>query len=86
MTDLDPYLERFHAAFVDPDNAAFFIDKEDDSNYAWPVPRVSTEDAVFELFEDELGESEQQELADDLNGSYPYWARRDEVDRISSSD
>lgn len=82
--DVDPYLQRFHAEFVDPDNAAFFLDKESESGYVWPVERISTEDGVFELFENELSDEERDELASDLNGSYPYWARRTDVDRIST--
>lgn len=81
MTNFTPHLEKFHATFVDPDNAAFFLDREEESGYAWPagIERISTEAAVSELFEDTLTEAERDVLASDLNGSYSYWARRSEV-------
>ncbi|WP_136057225.1 hypothetical protein [Microbacterium sp. K24] len=81
MTKLDPYRTKFHEEFVDPDNAAFFLDREEDSGYQWPAgaDRVSTEEGVEELFSSSLTEAERDELASDLNGSYPYWARRSQV-------
>ncbi|WP_341974667.1 hypothetical protein [Microbacterium sp. LWO13-1.2] len=83
MTDLDPYLEEFQREFIDPDNAAFMIDRESDSGYAWIGDRISAEDAVNELFEHRLSDADRQELIDDLNGSYPNWARRSDLRDIN---
>lgn len=83
MTDFTRHIARFDEEFVDPDNAAFFreTDKGEDDTHIWPpgVDRVSTEDAVYELFETELSEAEMEELAIELNGRAPEWARRSQA-------
>jgi len=78
-TDFTPYLERFHSEYASPDDAGMPLDDEGDDGYFWTAPRHSTEDAVNELFENELSESDLEELAAELNGEYPNWARRDEL-------
>lgn len=83
MTDFTRHIARFDEEFVDPDNAAFFLetDKEEGNTHIWPagVDRVSTEDAVYELFETELSEAEMEELSIELNGRAPEWARRSQA-------
>lgn len=80
--DSEHYIARFHEHFVDPDNAAFPLDKEEDTGYAWQTSRYSTEDALLTLFEGELTEAQLADLAADLNGEYPYWAKRSDLDTI----
>ena len=79
----DPYVERFLKAYVDPDNAGFYLnpDKNETNQYIIPPGTVlySTEDAIDDLFGSELSESELNELASELNDSYPDWAKRDEL-------
>lgn len=81
--DHDPYTERFREEFVDPDNAAFPLDREDETGYAWQSSRWSTEDALVDQFEHELSEDQIAELADELNGEYPYWAKRSDLENIA---
>lgn len=83
MTDFTRHIAEFDEEFVDPNNAGFFLetDKRQGDTYVWPpgVDRVSTEDAVYELFETALNEAEMEELAIELNGRAPEWARRSQV-------
>lgn len=78
-TDLTQYVERFHREYASPDDAGMPLDKEADDNYFWTSPRHSTEDAVFDLFGDDLSEPDLQALAAELNDSYPHWAKRGEL-------
>ncbi|QLD10871.1 hypothetical protein [Microbacterium oleivorans] len=79
--DEDAYLKRFHAEYLSPDDAGMPLDNDSDSDdaYFWTAPRHSSEEAVAALFESELDDAQLADLADTLNSSYGYWARRDEL-------
>lgn len=80
--DLSDYESVFESAFIDPDNAAFYRDSgEDEDAYFWPVRRWSTEDAVDRLFGEDILEDQKSELISGLNGRYPYWALREDLER-----
>lgn len=82
--DINSFEDRFKEVFVDPDNAGFFLnpDKSEPAIYILPpgVSFYSTEEGVEELFDDELTEEQKEELADVLNGQYPDWAKKSELD------
>lgn len=73
-------LAKFRETFVDPNNAGLFIDRDGPDGYNWTtIPRVETEDALAEIAPD--AEVDQLErLAADLNGEFPAWARRSDLD------
>jgi hypothetical protein len=79
MSD-DEVLAKFRATFVDPNNAHLFLDPEGPDGYNWTtISRIETEDALAEIASD--AETEQLErLAVELNGEFPAWARRSDLD------
>lgn len=71
--------KRFHETFVNPDDAGMPLDAESDVDaYFWTVPRLETEDALAEIMPEE-DEEQLERVANELNGSYPAWARRSDL-------
>lgn len=78
----DEVIDAFYSKFLNPDDAAFGLDREGLDGYFWQTTPVSTEDAVYEVAED-LDEQRHAEIVAEIEGAYHHWVRRSDLDHIA---
>ena len=79
--NIDGLLEKFHAAFITPDDASFPYSSAD-GGWQWLVASVPYDEAIDELFEP-LGEHVKSALGEVIVSEGWYWARRYDVEHIA---